>query len=273
MKKISLAVLLSFSLLYSSEFDWEKTDGEVYIGSQSIVNDVIGSTNKIDFINSNQDMGVSGQFISAGDISILNIPLSYSLDEEYSLELTTPVISSKSNVSGDTLTGIGDISLGGSYYFGKPSDKKGSNITTLTYKSTTGAEEKALGSYTSSLTISQRVTKDINDKMQVNGFASYTLDNSADSTLFMIGGSHPCLLSDKVTTSAKITYLHIDSASSVFYTAVESVDLWLGWSSNKLVVNTPLGFGLKLPIINEKGGDSKDKTVLFYLSASSFFDN
>ncbi len=271
MKKITLSLLITSSLVFGAFHpDWDKTDGEVYIENQVVVNEIIGGNSKVEFIDSNKDVGVGAKFINVGDIRILNFPLNYSLDSNYGLELNFPLVSNRDSISGERWTGIGDISFGANYHTGSALDERGSNISAVTYKSTTGSDTKGIGATVTSLTFSHRIMKNYDEKIQLHGFASYTLNNTGDSTMFMIGGSHPCLLSDKLTTNVKLTYFHIDSLVN---TEVDTLDLWVNWTSKKLVADVPLGFGFKLPLINTKGGDSKDKTILFYLSASSFFDN
>lgn len=271
MKKITLSLLVASSLLFGAFHPNEDTtDGEVYIQNQVVINEIIGGSSKVDFIDSDKKVGVGTQLVNVGDVSILNLPVSYALDSNYVLELNVPIVSNKDSITKDREIGLGDISFGGNYHVGTALDEDGSYITTVTYKSTTGNDNKGIGGTVTSLTFSQRVSRDYDEMIRLHGFASYTLNNTGDSTMLMFGASRPCLLSDKLTTNVKLTYFHIDSLVN---TEVDTLDLWLGWTSKKLVNSTLLGFGFKLPIINEKGGDSKDRTILFYLSVSSFFDN
>ncbi len=274
MKKITVSLLITSSLVFGAFHpDLDQTDSEVYIENQVVVNEIIGGTSKVEFIDSDKEVGVGAKFINVGDINILNFPLNYSLDSNYALELNFPLVSNRDSVAGERWTGVGDISFGANYHTGSALDERGSNISTITYKSTTGSDSKGIGAAVTSLTFSHRIARDYDEMIRLYGFASYTLSNTADSTMLMFGGSRPCLLNDKLTTNIKLTYFHIDSLVTLADTEVDTLDLWASWTSKKLVDGLPLGFGFKLPLINTRGGDSQDKTILFYLSASSFFDN
>ncbi len=279
MKKITLSLFALSSLLFGYEpfhYDHEKTDGATYVTNQTIVNNVVNSTNKVDLATSEKKVGTAVQFVYAGDVSVINIPLGMNIGSNYGVEVNMPIVQATNSVTNDTETGIGDISVGGNYHFGFPSDSSGNHITTLTYKTTTGDENKGLGSGKSAYTLSHAISKDIKPRYQLNGSFAYTLNDdsvSGNSYLAMFGGSMPCLFSRDVTTSAKLTYFHIDSIDpyGVSFGEVNSADLWLGWSTEKFSSGIPLGFGLKIPVLNEMDGVDKDKTILFYLSASSFF--
>ncbi|MBU1658270.1 hypothetical protein KKG72_04360 [bacterium] len=272
MKKISLSMLAASTLLFGFQYDYETTEFQTYVTNQTVVNEVVSDTAMVDFATSDKTVGVTAQYIYAGDVSILNIPLSLNIGSNFGLDAMLPLIKIKNSSTGDDNTGIGDISVGGNFHFGMPSDVSGINVTSLRYKTTTGDDTKGLGSGYDAYTLSHRITKNIGDRFQANGLLSYTLNDekiSGNSYLVMAGGSMPCLFWDKVRTHAKITYFGVEALSG--FGEVKTADFWLGWNSDKIAQGIPLGIGVKIPLINELDGKEKNKTVLFYLSASSFF--
>ena len=277
MKKITLSLLALSATLFSAENYYEgnheTTEGQVYVQSQTVVNTVIADTPKVDLIKSEKTTRATAQYINVGDISIINIPIGFQLSSSFGIEASIPLVSvTNYGWKNEDNTGLGDISAGVNYNFA--SDSLGLNITTISYKSTTGDIEKGLGSDMSAVTIGHAISKTISDRFTANGSFSYTINEDdkvlGNSYLAMIGGSMPCLVSNKVTTSAKLTYFSV-AENKNSNGEVTNADLWLQWSSDKLVGDIPLGFGIKIPLISEVDGNDKDKTVLFYLSASSLF--
>ncbi|MBU0721711.1 hypothetical protein KJ877_10240 [bacterium] len=271
MKKITLSLLAVSTLVFGSPFhNADTTDGDTLIINQTVVNDVVSDAPKVDFVSSDKTVGVTAQYIYSNDISLLNVPVGLNIGSNFGLEVNIPLVSVK--VASTTESGLGDISVGGNFHFGKPWDPSGTNITTLLYKTTTGDKDKVLGSGYEAFTLSHRITKDIDTRYQVNGLLSYTVNDemiSGNSYMVMAGGSMPCLFWDKVKTSAKVTYFGVDAVNG--FGELKSGNLWLSWNSSKIVNGVPLGLGVKIPLLEEIDGVEKDKTVLFYLSASSFF--
>jgi len=119
------------------------------------------------------------------------------------------------------------------------------------------------------------------DNMTLHFLGAYTFNDEnddnidyGDSYLLSAGIERPCLLSDAVITNAKLTYFYNDenSVNGVDWNDdVKNVDLWLQWNIKEKVLGASLGFGLKLPVVNEINGDNADKTTLFYISASNLF--
>ena len=277
MKKITLSLLALSATLFSYdnyyEGNHETTEGQVYVQSQTVVNTVIADTPKVDLIKSEKTTRATAQYINVGDISIINIPIGFQLSSSFGIEASIPLVSvTDYGWQKEDNTGLGDISAGVNYNFS--SDSLGLNITTISYKSTTGDIEKGLGSDMSAVTIAHAISKTVSDNFTANGSFSYTINEDdkvlGNSYLAIVGGSMPCLLSNKVTTSAKLTYFSV-AENKYSNGEVTNADLWLQWSSDKLVSNVPLGFGVKIPLVSEVDGNDKDKTVLFYLSASSLF--
>ena len=261
MKKITISLLAASTLLFGFHSDSEKTDQESYVSNQTIVNEVVASPEKVEFANSGKMIGVGAQIIGAGDIKIVNIPVAFNIGSNFGVGADVPIVKVKNTFNNEENTGLGDISVNGNFHFGKYSDTLGNNITRFTYKSETGDEDKGLGADYKSYTLSQRTTKYIDNKYQLHGLVSYTMNNDdslnnkiGNSYLLMAGGAMPCLLSNKVTTNVKLTYFHIDSEDNGGGKAgeVKSTDLWFAWNSTKLVSDVPLGFGIKVPLVNEK---------------------
>ena len=169
--------------------------------------------------------------------------------------------------------GLGDISFGVNYHLGALTAPAGLHIATLLYKTATGDANKGLGSDVDAISLSYKFTKIIGVKYTANTLFSYTLNDdtvSGDAYMAMLGGSMPCLFSDKVSTSTKLTYFAV-ADNKYNFGEVNSADLWVQWDTDKSVTGVPLGFGIKVPIINEIDGLDTDKTVMFYLSLTSLF--
>ncbi|MEA2098573.1 MAG: hypothetical protein U9P72_00415 [Campylobacterota bacterium] len=274
MKKITLSLLVASMSLLAYEGHSENTDSQVYVQSQTVVNNIVADAPKTNFITSGKEFGAAAQYVNAGDVTILNIPLGMQVGFGFGVEVNIPLVSVKNfGWAQDKNTGIGDISVGGNYNFGSVLESTGLNITTVLYKTATGDVDKGLGSDVDAISLTHKFSKSLNTKYTVNALLSYTLNDdtvSGDSYMLMGGASMPCLLSNKVTTSAKLTYFSV-AENKYNFGELTSADLWLQWDSDKLVNNLPLGFGVKLPLINEVDGNDKDKTVVFYLSMASFF--
>ena len=265
MKKIVLSFIAISSIAFSA--DYYEVDSATFVNNQTIVNTIVADTPQTDLITTKKGYGATAQFVYSENVNILNIPLGMKIGSGFGIEAYVPIIDTPNN------TGIGDISIGGNYNFGSVLDSSGLNITSLVYKTTTGDENKGLGSGKGAVTLSQKISKNLSDKLTLNGALSYTLNDdtvSGDSYMLMAGGSMPCLISDKVRTSAKLTYFAV-AENQYNFGEINSADLWLQWDSSKLVNNLPLGFGIKVPLLNEIDGNDADKTLLFYLSVTSFF--
>jgi len=274
MKKITLSLLAASSLLFgfNDYYDsHDSTDSQTYVGNQVVVNNIVADAPKTDFITSGKSFGAGAQYINAGDISIVNIPIGVKIGGGFGVEVNAPIVKNSSGTNDES--GIGDVSAGMNYNFGTMFDTSGLNVITVLYKSTTGDVDKGLGTDKGAISMSYKLDKSLSSKFNIHGLLSYTLNDeevSGNSTMAMIGGSMPCLLTNKVTTSAKLTYFNVGENKYKFG-KLNSADLWLQWNSSKLVSNVPLGFGVKIPFINEVDDNDIDKTVVFYLSVASFF--
>ncbi len=274
MKKIALSLLMASVIVLGSEEG--TSDSTTYIINQSTVNDVVNSTNRVDFATSKERFSAGVELVYTENVTIVNIPLSANIGSHYGVEANIPVVKATDPFTGDENTGLGDISVGGNYHFGKPSQKFGNNITTFIYKTTTADEKKGLGAQEPAYTLSHRITKDITHTFQGNALVSYTINDEKDAGnayMLMVGGSRPCMLNSNIRTNVKLTYFHSDSHDWFGFDVgeVNSADFWIGWNSKKIIKDVPLGFGIKIPLMNEVDGKSKDETMLFYLSASNFF--
>jgi hypothetical protein len=241
--------------------------------------------------NSSATAAVGGEFIYTGDIKILNIPMGYNITQNIGIEASVPLVSVsdyQNTTTGllDDNMGLGDISLGFNYHFGTYTSDYGLNVTTFRYKSSTGDEKKGLGLGKDAYTLSHNFAKEFS-LARIHALAAYTLNDEevlGDSLTAMLGFSRPCLLSEKVRTNMKVTYYNLAETTKNGFTNTPEftkVDFWLAFNSDKLFAGVPIGAGIKIPLVDEVTsmdftGKSKtidgSKTILFYLSAGSFFE-
>lgn len=271
MKKILLATALSTATLFGVEMH-ESTDA-VIVAEPTTINEVSISVVRTDFATTNQTAMAMAQYINNGDVSIVNIPLGYNITDNIGLEAGVPIVDTET-FAGDEETGLGDISIGANYHFGRFSDSSGFNMTTLRYKSTTGDEDKALGTGEEAYTLSHNFAKEVGAGFRLHAMAAYTLNTGevvGDAYTAMLGTSRPCLLVDNYRTNVKLAYLEIEE-NDYDTNGVTNIDFWLEFSSEKM----PLAFGVKVPLVSEISSygttTDADKTVMFYLSAGSFFE-
>ena len=280
MKKIVVATTLaSVALLaepYMPHFSEENTDA-VIVAEQTTVNDITVSNVRSDFALGTHTSMASAQYINNGDVSILNIPVGYNITNNIGLEANIPFVQVKSDFA-DTQRGIGDVSVGMNYHFGSYRSVSGLHLTTLRYKSTSGDEEKGLGTGKAAYTLSHSFTKELGADFRGHALASYTFNDEevlGDSYNVMLGVSRPCLLNDKLRTNVKFAYFNMKE-NEYEMNGITTADVWLEWNTQSLLTNVPLGFGVKIPLVNEISSFGTtvdaDKTVFFYLSAGSFFD-
>ena len=303
---IVAAILITLPNLLSAS-EGTSSDSSTTVTNQSTVNNVIVDQIKTtvieESISSNEDQkstqnrvsGYAGaQYLySSNDTQIFNIPLGIGIGYGVGVEANIPVVFTKgidwTTGQKESYSGLGDISAGLNYHFGIPASS-GLSIITLLYKSTTGDEKKYLGSGADAYSLSYKYLKRVGGKYTLHLLGSYTLNNDftnqfgsnidyGDSYMAVIGGSMPCLLSDKVTTSAKLTYFHANENKVTYsggggytYGETDITDLWIQWDSTKILSGLPLGFGVKIPLQHSvKNAPNPDKKFSFYLSASGLF--
>lgn len=269
MRKILLAATLSTASLFGVSL-YDNTDA-VVIAEPATINEVSIATVRTDFASNKQTAMAMAQYIHSGDVSVVNIPLGYNVTQNIGLETGIPIVQNKTFANDET--GLGDISVGVNYHFGDFSSASGLNMTTLRYKSSTGDENKGLGTGEDAYTLSHNFAKEVGAGFRLHALAAYTLNGGeivGDSYNAMLGASRTCLLEESLRTNVKVTYLHMDE-NDYDFNGLTSLDVWLEWNSK----NMPLGFGVKIPVINETSSFGTtmdaDKTVLFYVSAGSFF--
>ncbi len=257
MTKVTLSLLAASTLLLASP----SHSGGEFATLNTFINDVIDNTNQIDFANSGKTLGATGIFVFAEDVQALDIALRYNLNANVGFDARLPIV--KNDFSDET--GIGDFSVSTNYHFGQPESEYGTNITTLRYKTSTGDVDDRLGTDESAVTLSHTIAKDLSNGFSFHGLATYSMNSGdiEDSFALMAGTSHQCFFSENVTTNAKITYYNQDDLSAA--------DLWIQWSSTKIITDIPLSAGIKIPLLNDYDGEDLDKTVLFYVSASNFY--
>jgi hypothetical protein len=302
MKKILLISLFASSALLASSYhcDAHQQDGECttetvsLIGDQSTANEIIINPSRMSLANNDKKAAVSAQFIYSGDVTVINLPAGYNVTDNIGVELNVPVVSiSDFNVwnpitfqnEKESNMGLGDISVGANYHFGNFSSDYGLNVSTFRYKTTSGDELKGLGLGKDAYTFSHNFAKDT-DYLRVHALLSYTLNDEkvlGDALTAMVGISRPCLLNEKLKTNIKLTYFNLEETTRNNFTnssGFKKIDLWIAFNSDKLFSGIPVGAGIKIPIIDEvssrdftgaKQTTDGSKTILFYLSAGSFF--
>ncbi len=288
----------------SNSDDDTTTDNTTYVTNQSTVNNVVVDQLKTDTIEKSLEQGkrfksggangyAGAQYIYADKVRMFNIPLGMDVGYGFGIEANVPVVFAKKEISGTGKDeeGLGDISGGFYYHFGTPSSS-GLSILSFLYKSTSGDENKGLGSGADAYSVSYKYARRFNGRYTWHLLGSYTLNNDytdqygaqieyGDAYMAMIGGSMPCLISDKVTTSAKLTYFHADETTEKDswgewkYGETDVTDLWIQWDSAQLLSGIPLGLGIKIPLQNrvKNGGMTinPDKKFSFYVSIAGLF--
>ena len=306
-------MLLALPSVTFAQYDEEADDSSTTVTNQSTVNNIIVDQIKTTAVEQSIEQqqkqqnglqksrgstfsGYAGaQFVySSSDTQIFNIPLGLGVGYGFGVEVNVPIVFTKgvdlSSTSSEkkNYSGLGDISAGINYHFGLPSTN-GLSIVTVLYKSTTGDEKKYLGSGADAYSFSYKYLKRLGGKYSLHLLGSYTINGDytdqyntkvdyGDAYMAMIGGSMPCLLSDKVTTSAKVTYFHSDKTkyggTSWADDSRDIADLWIQWDSTQLISGVPLGLGVKIPLVNKIKDDTlkdPDKKFSFYLSVSGLF--
>ena len=278
------------------------TEDTTQITNQSTVNNVIVDQLKTNTIEHSVEQhgrtrrgGMSGyagaQYVYGDKVQIFNIPLGLDVGYGFGVEANVPIVFAKKDVT-PTLedeSGLGDVSAGLYYHFGMPSGN-GLSIISVLYKSTTGDDKKGLGSGANAYSFSYKYAKRFAGKYTLHLLGSYTINNDTnrwggtlkygDAYMAVIGGSMPCLLSNKVTTSAKLTYFHAND--NTFSSPglpdnkngqTDVTDLWIQWDSTKLISGVPLGLGIKIPLQNKvkNAPINPDKKFSFYLSVAGLF--
>ena len=272
-----------------------QTDGNTNITNQSITNNVVADPVRNNFLSYRAKKGFKGmagyasaQYIYNDKVQIVNIPLGFDFYKGFGVEANIPYVFVDKKLSSNNKneSGIGDISAGVNYKFGGLSGRSGLHYFSVLYKSTTGDEKKTLGSGADAYTLTYKFLKSI-DVWTVNFLASYTFNGKystqysdfdyGNSYLITVAGSRPCLLTSYLTTTAKLTYFHMDktkqtyTGGSSYFDKTDVADLWLQWDSTKFIKNVPVGFGVKIPLLNKLGSTNISKKVSFYLSFAGLF--
>jgi len=267
MKKITLALLACSALLMASR-DHGTTSEQATL--QTFTNDIIDNTNQVEFANSDKKMRATG-IVGVGDEhNIIDLALRYQPIDHLGFDIRLPI--QENEISDET--GIGDASASVNMHFGQTTDSMGTNIFTFRYKSTSGDEDKGLGTGADAYTLTYTMANDLTEHVRFYGLATYTFntddknDNEIeDAYAGMLGTSYE----STVSTNMKMTYFEQDIPGGADTLTV--LDFWLEFSTKKIVPNVPMALGVKIPIISEFDKDTTDldKTYLFYFSMSSFF--
>ena len=284
MKKIVLSTLIASSLLMAYNDDISDSESHTLIVNQTVVNDIITApiaTTTSDLDSNNGS--VAGQYIYSDKVNIINIPLSYNINKNFTALMALPIVSTTEEI------GIGDISLGGSFNFGQMNKGVGLNVTTLRYKTSTGDSKTGTGSGADAITLSHNINRAVGAGFIVNAIASYTSNfgeytdefdttvSYGDAYLALISAAHPCLLSNKVITNVKLSYIHNNdhdfnySFGSFNAGETTNIDLWLAWTSSKIITGIPLAAGIKIPLLSEVNSVDDEKVYQFYVSITGLY--
>ncbi|RLA72663.1 MAG: hypothetical protein DRG24_02345 [Epsilonproteobacteria bacterium] len=275
MKKITLALLACSALLTASsghDHGHGKTSEQATL--QTFTNDIIDNTTQVEFANSDKKMGATA-IVGVGDEhNVLDLALRYQPINHLGFDIRLPIVDNE--VTDEN--GIGDFSASANLHFGKFSDTMGTNIFTFRYKSTSGDEEKGLGSGADAYTVTYTMANDLSSHIRFYLLGTYTFNSDDDSDsknvieyedayAGMLGLSYE----STVSTNTKVTYFEQDIPGGADTLTV--ADFWLEFSTKKIVPNVPMALGVKIPIVSEYDKDliDLDKTYLFYFSMSSFF--
>ena len=269
MKKVLLVSMLASVGLFAFPSD------STLISDQTSTNDIMNVSNKIDFVSGKNEKQVGGQLIFAEDLMILNVPMSFRMNDAVTVDLNVPIINAQGGSGVADSTDIGDVSIGANYQSGDYTSDTGLHLTTIRYKSTTGDATRFLGSGKPAYTVAYNYAKNNSDELRLNAYASYTLNDkfvTGDAISLMGGATYK--LSDQRDAHVKLSYL--DTAQEGFNNGYTEANLWLEVSSKDLVEGMHLGAGIKVPIIDDinfPGGVTVDglNSVVFYISTTSFF--
>jgi len=267
MKKYILPLFLTSTIVSATT---EYTENINIIYDQNIVNEFMNHELKFNLANKRRGaLASQSQYIYNGDYTLVNLPFAYNISRKIGVEINTPIISiGKSKYHEKAEIGLGDISLGVNYNFGKYSSQYGSNITTFRLKTTTAKEEKGLGTGLEAYTISHNFAKDIKN-IRMYALLAYTIndDSIGDTLNLMVAGKRECFLSDKITTTAKLAYTTIKKPMKY-----DRLDLMVEFYSNKLIAQMPLTLGFRVPLIETTWKDNGSKTFSIYLNMDGFFN-
>ncbi len=294
---VSLSAILAFmghesaTLAYTGK-NSGSSEGTTNVINQTITNEVVADSVKTQAVvayatkkEEKKTLGyTAAQFVYYDKVKVLNIPIGYSLGDRFGIEATIPVmfVSKDITATRQDEKGLGDIALGVNYHFGFPNAPSGLSIVSFNYKTTSGDEEKSLGSGAPAYGMNYKYIKGI-DKYMLHFQGNYTFNDKAtiynitfdygDSYLVSVGGSMPCLLNNKITTNVKLTFFHADAVEVLGYKSgkTDTADLWVQWDTTRLIENIPLGWGMKIPLKNEVDGTSLTKKFAFYVSVSGLF--
>jgi hypothetical protein len=280
MKKIVLAtiVLVSSSWAYSPY----SSEGETLIGDQSQVTTIVNNpvSTAITLKSKNKTSSAAGDVITSGDVKLVNIPIAYKLSDNLMVVGAVPYLKVPGN------SGLGDASIGVNYLKGK--DASDMIAAEARLKIATGDETNGLGTGADSLLFAGTYSK-AKGEYTVLATGSYTLNSifSANVPTYTgettygdvinvsAGVSRECIFSKKVITSARISYMSQEADETTVFShnnATTNIDLWLNWSSDKIVENVPLKWGVKIPLQakTDNNNFTYDKEILFYISAAGF---
>ncbi len=266
MKKVILSLTLASTVLLSSGYTYDE-HGHEHLGTAEIAtlevfkNDIIDNSNQIEFATKKEGtVAVSGTLSIGNEIKYFDITPRYNITENIGLDARLPIVQN----SDTDKFGIGDFSVAGNYHFGNPGSQYGTNISTLRYKSSTGSDTDGLGTGEGTISLTHTLAKNLQNSLRVHGLVTYQMNmGDIDDAIAIMGGLSHTNLIDYAIVNTKLTYYTRGNLSVA--------DLWAELSSEKMI-GLPFSAGIKIPLINSYDGTDLDKSFVFYLSATGFFN-
>jgi len=276
-------------LLTSSLFAIEDAGEQTTLLVNQSTTDVVATSTSTNFASAGSSASLGTQGLFGDTITVVNIPMSYGITDNISIHAKIPLVRNTevrnfTNGNLETKTGMGDISIAGSYNFGSV-DQGGKSDLKLRYKTSTGGDfADGLGSGTENLTFTYDYKKSLASGFDLNGNFMYTMNSLSedasgvefgDSYLLMLAASHESWLIPQSTTSLKFTHSDSDDANvngTTWQNAITLTDLWLEWQNKTWIPFTPVAFGIKVPLAVDVGPQTvAEKKYLFYLTIDAPF--
>ena len=288
---VAASLLLTSSLFAVTEDYGESTSLLV----NQTASTVVSSTTKVNLDTANASASLGAQSLIGSNIKVINIPISYALTDGFAAHVNIPLVQNRAAIDTtgnfSTETGMGDISLAGSYNFGKV-DGYGKSDIKVQYKSSTGGDlHDGLGSGSENITYSYAYFKSSNG-YDYNADFSYIMNSISDATFFgntleygdayqlFLSASHASWIIPQSTTSLKLSYSDTSESTTTGTgiggggdgNGLTSTDLWLEWKNTTWIPFTPIAFGLKIPLAQDTEANAlAEKKYLFYLTIDSPF--
>ena len=232
----------------------------------------------------NQTLSASIDAAVSETYNIIDIPLAFVYKDTFGVAIYLPYVESKF-ASQKSQRGTGDVTTEFSYNLGQLQDDipLENNILGLRYTFDNGDETKGLGMGMSSVSIFWDSTYIVDEDWTFLGSLMWTfyLDDveingkkysGGDEDVLWFGIENNALYEHKLTTSLKLNwwgkYNSIPKYSDAPKPSYDIVDATLQVESSKLMKNTPLKAGIKLPLWSTS---SVNNELMFFVGISKYF--